>query len=450
MSKATILTVDDDPGGPARDHPRPARPVRSPTTGSSSAASGAQALAVLAELALRLRPVALIATDQRMPGMTGHRDARAGSAARSGREAAPAHRLRRHRRRHQGDQRHRSGLLPPQAVGPPGRTAVSGHRRPARRLAAGAPPGNRGRAGGRPPLVGARARDQDLPDPQLRPVPLGRRRPGRRRVGGCRNSPRQGSTICRWCSCRTARSSARRRRSTSPARSACARAPSSRSTTSASSAAGPAGLAAAVYAASEGLRTVVVEREAPGGQAGQSASIENYLGLSPGPVGGRPDPPGGRTGGPVRCGDASRPSTWCRSRSAGRSGRSVSGTRASWRRAPARGDRGLLPAPRGAGSGGTHRSRHLLRRLRQRCRPVRGRRRGHRRSGQLGRSGGSQFRAGTPGACCCSCAAARSRTACRSTWWRGCRPLPTSRSGCAARWRGPRRRPPGIRPAHRP
>ena len=45
---------------------------------------------------------------------------------------------------------------------------------------------------------------------------------------------------------------------------------------------GPAGLAAAVYGASEGLRTVVVEREAPGGQAGQSASIENYLGFPKG------------------------------------------------------------------------------------------------------------------------------------------------------------------------
>ena len=42
---------------------------------------------------------------------------------------------------------------------------------------------------------------------------------------------------------------------------------------------GPAGLAAAVYAASEGLKTIVVEREAPGGQAGQSAAIENYLGF---------------------------------------------------------------------------------------------------------------------------------------------------------------------------
>lgn len=43
--------------------------------------------------------------------------------------------------------------------------------------------------------------------------------------------------------------------------------------------AGPAGLAAAVYAASEGLRTAVIERDAPGGQAGQSARIENYLGF---------------------------------------------------------------------------------------------------------------------------------------------------------------------------
>ena len=42
---------------------------------------------------------------------------------------------------------------------------------------------------------------------------------------------------------------------------------------------GPAGLAAAVYGASEGLRTVLVEREAPGGQAGTSSRIENYLGF---------------------------------------------------------------------------------------------------------------------------------------------------------------------------
>jgi thioredoxin reductase (NADPH) len=45
---------------------------------------------------------------------------------------------------------------------------------------------------------------------------------------------------------------------------------------------GPAGLAAGVYGASEGLRTLIIEREAPGGQAGQSSRIENYLGF---PVG---------------------------------------------------------------------------------------------------------------------------------------------------------------------
>src|SRR5271165_5476232 len=45
---------------------------------------------------------------------------------------------------------------------------------------------------------------------------------------------------------------------------------------------GPAGLAAAVYGASEGLRTAMVEREAPGGQAGQSSRIENYLGFPAG------------------------------------------------------------------------------------------------------------------------------------------------------------------------
>jgi thioredoxin reductase (NADPH) len=49
--------------------------------------------------------------------------------------------------------------------------------------------------------------------------------------------------------------------------------------------AGPAGLAAAVYGASEGLSTIVVEREAPGGQAGTSSRIENYLGFPSGITG---------------------------------------------------------------------------------------------------------------------------------------------------------------------
>jgi thioredoxin reductase (NADPH) len=49
---------------------------------------------------------------------------------------------------------------------------------------------------------------------------------------------------------------------------------------------GPAGLAAAVYGASEGLTTALVERDAPGGQAGQSSRIENYLGFPVGLSGG--------------------------------------------------------------------------------------------------------------------------------------------------------------------
>lgn len=50
--------------------------------------------------------------------------------------------------------------------------------------------------------------------------------------------------------------------------------------------AGPAGLAAGVYGASEGLRTLVVEKQAPGGQAGMSSRIENYLGFPGGVSGG--------------------------------------------------------------------------------------------------------------------------------------------------------------------
>lgn len=49
---------------------------------------------------------------------------------------------------------------------------------------------------------------------------------------------------------------------------------------------GPAGLAAAVYGGSEGLRTILIEREAPGGQAGTSSRIENYLGFPSGISGG--------------------------------------------------------------------------------------------------------------------------------------------------------------------
>ena len=111
--------------------------------------------------------------------------------------------------------------------------------------------------------------------------------------------------------------------------------------------AGPAGLAAAVYAGSEGLSTILVEREAPGGQAGQSAAIENYLGFPKGLTGSdlaqraiaqvsrfgaemvlARDVVGFETRGPVHA------------RALGRRG-GDRGARAD------RGDRGVLPAPGG-------------------------------------------------------------------------------------------------------
>ena len=65
--------------------------------------------------------------------------------------------------------------------------------------------------------------------------------------------------------------------------------------------AGPAGLAAAVYGASEGLKTVVVEPEAPGGQAGSSSRIENYLGFPVRGFGRRTGPPRACPGIALRC-----------------------------------------------------------------------------------------------------------------------------------------------------
>ena len=102
-----------------------------------------------------------------------------------------------------------------------------------------------------------------------------------RRASCCR-SPASTPTGCRSRCWRTARCSSARPCSSSPSGSASPASPAQDHYDLVIVGGGPAGLAAAVYGASEGLRTVMVEREAPGGQAGQSSRIENYLGFPAG------------------------------------------------------------------------------------------------------------------------------------------------------------------------
>ncbi len=82
--------------------------------------------------------------------------------------------------------------------------------------------------------------------------------------------------------------------------------------------AGPAGLAAAVNAASEGLHTVVVEAVAPGGQAGTTSMIENYLGFPQRDQRQRTGDARDGAGAPVRCRTAAGQGPWSTSRPMGR------------------------------------------------------------------------------------------------------------------------------------
>ena len=180
--------------------------------------------------------------------------------------------------------------------------------------------------------------------------------------------------------------------------------------------AGPAGLAAAVYGGSEGLRTFVAEAWAPGGQAGTSTRIENYLGFPSGISGDGADPQGDAAGAPLRRRPLELPPR-------GRADRRPRGPRARRpRRRPARarplgrdGDR--RPLARAGGRG--HRPLPRRRRLprgdgdRRRALPRRGRDRGRRR--QLGRPGGGPPRRASPAACASSSAARPSSRRCRTT-----------------------------------
>ena len=156
--------------------------------------------------------------------------------------------------------------------------------------------------------------------------------------------------------------------------------------------AGPSGLSAAVYAASEGLRTVLIEREAVGGQAGTSSMIENYLGIpgrhfrgracragtaAGGPFRGRDSPDaGGHQGGIPGREDRRQPGRW---RDDGRPHQHLCDRRRISPAGPAR--RGTVPEPW-----------HLLRCRGQRGEFLPGRARLRRRRREFGRSGGGAFR----------------------------------------------------------
>ena len=226
---------------------------------------------------------------------------------RPGREVPAAHGVRRHRRRDQGDQRHRARLLPAQALGPARGPALPGHRRPARRLAAGATPTTPPTSGSSGTGGPSAATSQDLPGPQPRAVPLVRRRARRRGPAAASTWPRRPPTTCRWCSSPTARRCARpttldlagalglRTQAEQPLYDVCI------------VGGGPAGLAAAVYAASEGLSTVIVEREAPG-RAGRPERGDRELPRLPeGADRLRPHPARRRAGRPLRRRDGAGP-----------------------------------------------------------------------------------------------------------------------------------------------
>ena len=136
-------------------------------------------------------------------------------------------------------------------------------------------------AGRRAPLVGALVRGPRLPRPQLGALPLAHERGtrGPAAAGGGRGrrhrDPAGGHA-------RRASISSRPSIGELAARVGLSTTPATDFYDVVIVGGGPAGLGAAVYAASEGLRTVLVERRATGGQAGQSSRIENYLGFPDG------------------------------------------------------------------------------------------------------------------------------------------------------------------------
>ena len=247
------------------------------------------ALDLLKQLKVRNDSVALLLADQRMPHMDGVEFLKEATRDFPRREAGAAHRLCRYHCRHQ---RHQSGqyqLLLHEALGSAGGTSISAVGRSAGRLASFLPSGVSkasacwARAG--PPRRMSCAifwREIMFPTSGL----MSRLRPTIPKPNGFWKPWARRLPVFPWCSFLTAPSFSR----ALPTEVAQKVGLRTRAQTSfydlAIVGGGPAGLAAAVYGASEGLHTVMIEREAPGGQAGMSSRIENYLGFPNGLSGG--------------------------------------------------------------------------------------------------------------------------------------------------------------------
>ena len=323
-----------------------------------------------------------------MPGMSGHRVPRAGARDRAGGQARAADGVRGHRGGDRGDQRGGARLLPAEALGPARGAAVPGRRGSADDVG-----GRRGARGGR----GARDRPPLLASSRTTCATSSRATACRRggstsnatpRRASCCRSPASTPTACRSRCSRTARCSSARRCSSWPSGSGSRRSRSQDHYDLVIVGGGPAGLAAAVYGASEGLRTVMVEREAPGGQAGQSSRIENYLGFPAGPERLGPGAPRDRPGAAARRRAADRPGGGrrCASRAPARLVELSDGGVAERELRAGRLGR-LLPPARHARLPRADRRRRLLRRGDDRgARVRRSARRRHRRR-QLGRPG---------------------------------------------------------------
>ena len=211
----------------------------------------------------------------------------------------PAHGVRRHRGGDLEHQRRRAGSLPAEALGSARGAALPGPRRPAVGLGGARAAAVRGHPRRRRAVVAAQLRGQGVPVAQPRPLPVDRRRPGRADAGAgplvrrCRRG-------CPSSSSPTAATSWPRRNRELADKVGLQTRAQLPFYDLAIVGGGPAGLAAAVYGASEGLRTVLVEQSAPGGPGRHQLADRELPRVPVGRLRGRSRAPRHDAGAPLR------------------------------------------------------------------------------------------------------------------------------------------------------